>query len=219
MGIFSRTRDIIRAHLNALLDKAEAPEKLVAMMVREMEDSLASLKTTCAGAMAARRKAQRQAGQAREYADAWGDKAEAAVARGRDDQARHALVERRRYARREEALSEEVAQHDRVVGRCQEDIAELEEKIRDVREKQRVLIERHTHALQKKRAQTDIRRFDTSDTLARVDTLAERHAPAYAAADWGGSARRGDGLAGRFGELDGADGIEKELEELKAAAR
>jgi len=50
----------------------------------------------------------------------------------------------------------------------QEDIRQLEEKLKSAREKQRMLVQRHIHAERKRRAQEDIRRIDSTETLFQV---------------------------------------------------
>ena len=60
MGIFTRFRDIISSNMNAMLDRAEDPEKLLKLMIREMEDTLVELKASCAGVMANSKRVRRQ---------------------------------------------------------------------------------------------------------------------------------------------------------------
>ncbi|HQK77746.1 MAG TPA: PspA/IM30 family protein, partial [Candidatus Hydrogenedentes bacterium] len=100
MGIFSRVADIISSNINAMLDKAEDPEKLVRLMIREMEDTLIEIKASCAGAMAQRKKIGRQIEDVRAGEARWAERAQLAVDKGRDDLARDALLEKRRFTDR-----------------------------------------------------------------------------------------------------------------------
>ena len=90
MGIFTRFRDIISSNINAMLDKAEDPEKLISLMIREMEDTLVEIKASCAGVMANKKKLQRQMSEAQARSENWEQKAALAVTKGRDDLAREA---------------------------------------------------------------------------------------------------------------------------------
>ena len=96
MSIFTRLRDIVTSNLNAMLDKAEDPEKMVRMMIQEMEDTLIEVKSSCAGVMAGQKCLERElAAVGRTVAD-WEAKAKLAVEKGREDLARAALAEKRR---------------------------------------------------------------------------------------------------------------------------
>jgi len=217
MGIFTRARDIISANINALLDDAEDPEKLVNMMVREMEDTLVELKASCAGAMAARRRIEREHSDLQVRDAVWADKAQLAVDRGRDDLAREALVEKRRYANGATALEDELAKCDDVLVQYRQEIAQLEDKLKGVREKQRVLVERHTHARNKRRAEQHIRRVDTSEALRRFDLFEGRLDKMEAEGDLVNFGRKRT-LEDRFAELEGGEDVDAELGRLKGKA-
>jgi phage shock protein A len=174
MGIFTRFRDIVSSNINSMLDRAEDPEKLIRLMIREMEDTLVELKAACAGVMAESKRIQRQHDEAGHRARFWADKAQLAADKGRDELAREALVEKRRYRQRADALEQELADHQGLVEQYQADIGQLEEKLKSARDKQRVLVQRHIHAERKRRAQQEIRRIDSAEAVFRFDELESR---------------------------------------------
>ena len=214
MGIFTRVRDIISSNINAMLDKAEDPEKLVKLMIQEMEDTLVEIKASCAGAMAAQKKVERAAQEAGSRADQWEEKAELAVSKGRDELAREALLEKRRYRERAEALERELAECEALVGQYQDDIMQLEDKLAAAREKQRLLVQRHIHARRRKRAEKEIRRVETSDALIRFEQFENRIERMEAEADLVNFGRRST-LEEEIKQLEGDEEIEQELQALK----
>ena len=174
MGIFTRFRDIISSNINAMLDKAEDPEKLIKLMIREMEDTLVEIKTACAGVMASGKKIQRQLDSHKSRSRYWGEKAELAVTKGRDDLAREALIEKRKFNHRIESLEQDLVEHDQLIEQYQADILQLEDKLKSARDKQRMLVQRHVHASRKIKAQKEIRRIDSSESLMKFDELENR---------------------------------------------
>jgi phage shock protein A len=217
MGIFTRVRDIISSNINSMLDKAEDPEKLVKLMIREMEDTLVEIKASCAGAMASKKKIQRAHEEAKERASQWGDKAQLAVNKGREELAREALLEKRRYQERVDSLAGEAAQVDGLVEQYQSDIMQLEEKLASAREKQRVLVQRHIHAQGKKRAQQDLRRADATDAILRMEQFENRIERMEAEADLVNFGRKRS-LEDEFAAIEDDEELERELAELKAKA-
>ena len=216
MGIFTRFRDIVSSNINSMLDRAEDPEKLIRLMIREMEDTLVELKTACAAVMAETKKVQRQRDEAGARHRFWAGKAELAVGKARDDLAREALVEKRRYQQREESLDQELREHQSLCDQYQEDIRQLEEKLKSAREKQRMLVQRHIHAERKRRAQEDIRRIDSTETLFKFDELENRIERMEAEAELVNFGRTHD-LEDRLDRLSLDEDIERELEALKAS--
>ena len=214
MGIFTRFRDIISSNINAILDKAEDPEKLIKLMIREMEDTLVEIKAACAGAMASSKKVQRQLDTLHERIHYWEEKAELAVNKGRDDLAREALVEKRRFSQRMDGLENELTEHNLLVDQYQDDIRQLEDKLKSARDKQRILVQRHIHASRKRQAQEEIRRVDSSEAMLKFDELENRIERMESEADLVNFGKK-TALDAEFETLGVDDEIEKELQALK----
>jgi phage shock protein A len=216
MGIFTRFRDIINSNINAMLDRAEDPEKLIRLMIREMEDTLIELKSGCAGVMASRKKAERRLAELKDRIQYWGERAGMAVDRGRDDLAREALTEKKRLANELAPLERELEDHAELVAQYQDDIRQLEEKLAGTREKQRMLVQRHVRARRKRQAQEDIRRADSLETMARFDRMESRIERMEAEAEMVNYGRPPT-LEEAFDKLMAEDDIESELAALKFA--
>jgi len=216
MGIFTRFRDIVSSNINAMLDKAEDPEKLIKLMIREMEDTLVEIKASCAGVMANSKKVQRQLDEVQSREKYWKERAELGVNKGRDDLAREALMERRRYSDRADALKKELTECDSLVEQYQDDIRQLEDKLGAAREKQRILVQRHIHANRKKRAQQEIRRMDSAEAIIKFEELENRIERMEAEADLVNFGRK-PALEGELDNLVLDDVIEKELQSLKSS--
>jgi len=214
MGIFTRFRDIISSNMNAMLDKAEDPEKLIKLMIREMEDTLVEIKTACAGVMASGKKVQRQLEGHNARAQYWEEKAELAVNKGRDDLAREALIEKRKFINRITTLEHDLVEQDLLIEQYQDDIRQLEEKLRSARDKQRMLVQRHVHAQRKMQAQQELRRIDSSETIMKFDELENRIERMEAEADLVNFGKK-TSLEDELERLSVDEEIENELQALK----
>jgi len=218
MGIFTRLKDIASSNINSMLDRAEDPEKLIRLMIQEMEETLVEIKSACAGAMAGTKKVQREADAVTEQARQWDDKARLAVDKGREDLAREALVAKRRYTQRGEVLDRELAEAQTLVETYQEDIRQLENKLASVKEKRRMLVERHIAASHRKKANQDIRRAESAEVMARFEHLNNRVERMEAEAQLVNFAKK-NSLENEFDRLAGDEEIERELAAIKRAGR
>jgi phage shock protein A len=216
MGVFTRFRDIVNSNINAVLDKAEDPEKMLKLMIREMEDTLVEIKSACAGVMAAGKKIERELEGTRSRAGYWEERASLAVSKGRDDLARNALVEKRRYTDKEEALQRELREHQALVEQYQEDVVQLEHKLGSAREKQRTLIQRHIHARRQRQAQEEIRRMDNSEAVYKFEEFENRIERMEAEADLVNYGRK-ETIEQELDAIIVDEDIEKELHRIKSS--
>lgn len=214
MGIFTRFRDIVSSNINAMLDQAEDPEKMIKLMIREMEDTLVEIKASCAGVMAEQKKAERQQNELDSKVSFWEEKAGLAAQKGRDDLAREALLEKRRHTDRREDLETEVSELKLLIEQYQDDIKQLEGKLKLARNKQRMLVQRHIHARRKRKAEEEIRRMDSVDVIYKFDDLESRIERMESEAELVNFGKKST-LEEELDKLSGDDDIEKELEALK----
>ncbi|MFO7748971.1 MAG: phage shock protein PspA [Desulfobacteraceae bacterium] len=215
MGIFTRFRDIVTSNISAMLDKAEDPEKLIKLMIREMEDTLIELKSSCASSIASQKRLQRQLAEIREREAFWTGKAELAVTKGRDDLARQALMEKRNFTRQVKAMEEETGEISAIVDQYRDDIQALENKLKSAREKQRMLVQRHIRAQNKKQAQEEIRRVDSAEVVQKFEEMENHIERMEAEADLVNYGRQSS-LEEAFDGLAADDDIEEELNDLKS---
>ncbi len=222
MGIFSRFRDIIHSNINAMLDRAEDPEKLIRLMIQEMEETLVEIKADCARTMAQAAKIGRELDAARQRAEQWNAKAVLAVDKGREDLAREALAEKKGLEGRVDVLAAEQAAVAGMVDAYREDIAKLEEKLASAKERQRSLTHRHMRARGKKRVREDLSRAASHEAMLRFEQFESRIERLEAEAELAGGPvdmRRpgaGESLEDRIAKLAADEDVERELARIKA---
>ena len=214
MTIFSRMTDIINSNLNALLDKAEDPEKMVRLIIQEMEEALVEVRSTSARAIADRKELLRRQEWLAAEGDEWERKAEVAVSRGRDDLAKGALGERNKAREAAGALTRELEIVDQTLEKLNVDVSALQAKIKDAKTRQNTIVLRGKAARTRLGVRRQLSDHNVDDAIHRFELYErkmddiEGQIEAY---DMGKKT-----LADEIDELEQGDTIEDELRELKA---
>lgn len=217
MGIFSRFTDIVNANINSILDKAEDPEKLVRLMIQEMEDTLVEVRSTAARAIADRKEITRSLAALEAEARDWQAKAELALDKEREDLAKAALAEKARAVTAAETLRNQHAALGEGLERLNDDIVRLEEKLVDAKTRQQAILARQQTASRRLEVRKRLHSARIDDAFIRFDQFERRvddmeaHVEAY---DMGSKSKRG--LHDEFAELENEDKVAKELRELKS---
>jgi phage shock protein A len=213
MGIFSRITDIINSNINSILDKAEDPEKMVRLIIQEMEEALVEVRSTSARAIADRKELMRRQGWLRSEAGEWERKAEVAIGKGRDDLAKGALVERNKAREASDMLDRDLEILDDTLSKLNGDIAALQAKIKDAKARQNTIILRGKAAQSRLGARRRLADHSIDDAMQRFETY-ERKMD-----DLEGQIESYDlgqqTLAEEIAELETDDQINEELKALK----
>ncbi|MEG8039416.1 phage shock protein PspA [Sphingomonas sp. LR60] len=213
MGIFSRTRDIVAANMAELLDRADDPAKMVRIIIAEMEDTLVEVRASAARTIADQKEMRRHIAKLAELEASWTEKAELALSKSREDLAKAALVERRKAADMGAQLREEVTGLDEALRSSEEDIAKLQNKLREARAKQNAIATRLESANTKARLREMWNGPKTHEAFSRFEVLERRADEAEGRAEAMGLTPRT--LEDEFNELRSNDKIDAELEALK----
>ncbi len=198
-----------------MLEKAEDPEKLIKLMIQEMEDTLVEIKASCAGAMASQKRITRAHEEAKRRTENWGAKARLAVEKGREDMAREALAEKMHLEEEAGCLENEIDQFTNIITQYQKDIHQLEEKLDAARKKHRLLIQRHVQAVKRKTAQTKIRDAESTDAFVRFEQFENRIERMEVEAELINYGRK-PSEEDAWESLENRDKIEEALETLKS---
>ena len=142
MGIFSRMTDIINSNINSMLDQAEDPEKMIRLIIQEMEDTLVEVRSSSARVLADRKTAARRLEQVQAEADSWEDKARLAISKEREDLARAALQEKRAIEEEAVAVEGELKATDEHIEQLNQEVGQLQQKLSDAKAKQKAMLMR-----------------------------------------------------------------------------
>ncbi|MFC4654670.1 MULTISPECIES: phage shock protein PspA [Rheinheimera] len=214
MGIFSRFSDIVNSNINALLDKAEDPEKMVRLIIQEMEDTLVEVRSTSAKTIAEKKELQRVISKLTAEVEDWQAKAELALSKEREDLARAALIERQKAAEQAKAVEADIQHLDEHISKLQDEVAQLQEKLADAKARQKTILMRQKtvasrldvkKTLDSSRLQDAMYKFERYEQ--KIDSL-EAQVESY---DLGKKS-----LKDEFAELASSDKIDSELADLKA---
>lgn len=216
MGIFSRFADIVNSNISALLDKAEDPEKMIRLIIQEMEDTLVEVRTNSAKAMADKKELARKVESMEDQLEDWQNKATLALTKQREDLARAALIEKQKLQHVLKGLHTEQTLVEETIEKLTGEISKLETKITETRAKQQALAIRSQAASHRRDVQRHLHAGRTEEAMAKFEQFSRKVDELESEADLYAQSGNARSLEQEFAELQAQDEIEKELNKLKA---
>ena len=215
MSFFSRLTDIVQSNLNALLDRAEDPEKLIRLIIQEMEDTLVEVRSSTVKIIAERKEIERRIADLHRERDSWDRKAETALTHDREDLAKQALMAKSRAAEEAEVLAAQLAQVEEALSKSNEDIARLQAKLTDAKNREKALVARTKTAANRVRVRSTLHDERINDAFSRFEQV-ERNLDELEGRVEAYDVGRTKTLTEEIAELEADKKVQDELAALKA---
>ncbi|WP_419147245.1 PspA/IM30 family protein [Pseudoalteromonas 'SMAR'] len=185
MTLINRIEDLIKAEFNALLDKAEDPQKMATQLVRDLEEALSDCRGTAAELICQQKVLQRQIDQAHQAATSWQSKAEHALEKGREDLARSALEQKQQALEKATVAQQQIDELAPSLEKLSADADKLQSKIQQLRAKEKAMLRREAtgqarlnikQTLNSDAVQTATRKFEQLEQkVARLESEVEAY--------------------------------------------
>ena len=214
MGLLDRLSRLVRANLNAFVNQAEDPIKILDQSVSDMQEDLVKLRQAVAMAIASQKRLENQANQAKEQIKNWFSRAELALNKGEDDLAREALSRKKTFQETFESLSAQFHTQNGQVEKLKKSLLLLERKIAEAQTKKEMLKARAQAAKAQQQIQSAVGDLGSTSAMAAFERMEDK-VDALEASGQAALELAGEDLESKFAALEGGDDIEKELESLR----
>ena len=213
MSIFNRLSDIINSNISSLLDKAENPEKMIRMVIQEMEETLVEVRSGTAKVIAEKKTLARRAEQLKRQAQDWESKAELALSKEREDLAKAALLEKSNINSSVVITERDLAKLDGTLDKLSTEIEQLQAKLNDARARQKTIVMRTTATQSRLNVNRQLHSYSIDNAMDKFEYYEKKIDQMEGQMDSIHIEKRG--LQSEFDELEKQESIDQELEELK----
>lgn len=216
MGLFDRLVDLVKSNVNDAVDRAEDPEKMIKLMVVEMQEAIVKATSSLAQAMGNRNRLEKQYNAYKAKSDEWQQKAMKALEAGNEDLARQALAKKSQADQSTQQYQHMFEQAKATTAKLKEQVDQLKAKLDEAKMKEQMLIARSQHA----DAQADIAKKIgglNNSSFAKFDKfedkIMKKEAEAQAFSELSDDSTS---LDDQFKELEKNSAVDDELAKLKA---
>ena len=216
MQMFKRIADIFNSHVNSALDKMEDPAKMINLMITELEETQTKARSSMAARKAEQATLQREKSEYEKSVQRWEDRAKLAIGKGREDLAREALLSKKQATEQITRIDQQLENLTAILASQSVQLTQITDKLKEVKEKQQILIQRASSAKEKKHVAQTLKNSDSADLARKFSELESKIERMEADAEMT-SYQGTTSAADEFAKMETDSAIESELESLKAS--
>lgn len=190
---------VMKSSITALREKIEDPERMLHQLIIDMEEEQESVRRSVAEAIADEIQLGKQVDREREAAKEWLDRATKALKRGDETTSKAALEQKMLSEKRAEDLHAQHEKQKTQTRKLQDSVRDLDDKIRQARQKRTLLLARLARADSSRRINAALDRAGSSSAFAQFNRLEQR-------------VDRAEALETAYDRMDGHDPDVDELE-------
>ncbi|MGD1821002.1 MAG: PspA/IM30 family protein [Pleomorphochaeta sp.] len=214
MKTFKRFKNIVNSNLNSALDSLENPEKMIRLMITDLEETLTQVKRTKASHLRDKSVLEKDIKDLKQRIERWESRAKLAVEKGKDDLAREALNEKRNCESRINTIVDDLKNYESLLMSDDESVAQLTTKLKEIKEKQSTLVRRAQAAKNKKKVNSAIKVSESFEIGEKFNELEAKIEQMESEVNLSHSSS-----VNEFEKMEIDSEIEAELEKLKAATK
>lgn len=218
MNVFKRIADIFNSNVNSVLDKIEDPAKMINLMITELQDTLLKAKASAASRKAEQTSLNKEKEELRKAAERWEERAKLALSNNREDLAREALAEKKHCTERIRLIDEQLLNLETILSSQEVQLTQITDKLKEVKDKQKTLVERSISAKEKQKVARTLRSSDSSDLARKFSELESKIERMEADAEMAYTSSKSS-TADEFTTMENDAALEEELASLRASMK
>ncbi|MGI8316794.1 PspA/IM30 family protein [Halobacillus mangrovi] len=213
---FKRVKTVVGSEMNAMLDKAEDPVKMLDQFMRDMESDIRDAESAVAKQIANEKMLKRKYDDAQALVDKRMKQAEQAIESGNDDLARRALEDKKNHQEQADQLKESWERAQQDSNNLRKKLDEMKKEYQEMKLKKDSLKARAESAKTRTKMNRTMSNIGGDESLQGFERMEEKvmryEAEAETSEDMSSESRS---LDDEFEELNKKDDVDDELAALK----
>ena len=218
MNLFKRIADIFNSNVNSALDRIEDPAKMINLMITELQDTLTKARASAAARKAEKVSLTNERAELTKGIERWEERAKLAITNKREDLAREALSEKKSCNERIRLIDEQLVSLDSILASQEVQLAQIADKLKEVKDKQKILVQRATSAKEKKQVARTLQSSDSTDLARKFSELENKIERMEADAEMAGYHGK-PSSSDEFNKMETDSAIDEELAALKESMK